>query len=99
MNPTLISRLSFLLRFYRFSTLTAGWAGLSSWLVYVFSALCMTGLISQLFAECRAGSTSSLCVDHPREIASVIWPIATALLIKGALTIITFGIKLPGKLV
>ena len=28
----------------------------------------------------------------------MIWPIAMALLIKGALTIITFGIKLPGEL-
>ena len=53
---------------------------------------------AQLFAECREDGTSPLCVAHPREIASVIWPVAMALLIKGALTIITFGIKLPGEL-
>lgn len=52
----------------------------------------------QLFAECREDSTSSLCVDDPREIAQAVWPIAMALLIKGALTIVTFGIKLPGEL-
>ena len=40
---------------------------------------------------------SPLCVSHPREIASVIYTIGEALLIKGALTIITFGIKLPGQ--
>jgi hypothetical protein len=60
----------------------------------------MRGPISrrQLFAECpEDGSANGLCVDSPREIAKVVWPIAMALLIKGALTIITFGIKLPGS--
>ena len=32
---------------------------------------------------------------HPAELAKVFWPIAQALFIKGFLTIITFGIKLP----
>lgn len=38
-----------------------------------------------------------LCVEEPHEIGRVIGLIAFALVIKGALTIITFGIKLPGK--
>ncbi|WRT68309.1 uncharacterized protein IL334_005285 [Kwoniella shivajii] len=54
-----------------------------------------TELVASLFEECNSSSTSRLCVDHPHEIASVVWSIGTALLIKGCLTIITFGIKLP----
>nr|XP_018261404.1 voltage-gated chloride channel [Kwoniella dejecticola CBS 10117]OBR83562.1 voltage-gated chloride channel [Kwoniella dejecticola CBS 10117] len=54
-----------------------------------------TELVASLFEECQPSSSSSLCVNHPHEIASVIRTIGTALLIKGALTIITFGIKLP----
>ncbi|WVR07458.1 hypothetical protein IAU60_004499 [Kwoniella sp. DSM 27419] len=54
-----------------------------------------TELVANLFQECTPTSTSSLCVQHPRQIASVIWSVATALLIKGCLTIVTFGIKLP----
>lgn len=53
-------------------------------------------LISQLFAECKHDSSSSLCVDRPSEIYDVIWTVGTALIIKGCLTIVTFGIKLPG---
>jgi hypothetical protein len=53
-------------------------------------------LISQLFAECKPDSSSSLCVDRPSEIYDVIWTVGTALVIKGCLTIVTFGIKLPG---
>lgn len=52
---------------------------------------------TQLFAECKDDSSSSLCVQHPREIASVMFTVGSALVIKGALTIITFGIKLPGE--
>ncbi|ORX38562.1 chloride channel [Kockovaella imperatae] len=54
-----------------------------------------TELVASLFAECHPGSSSPLCVDHPHEIASVIWTLGSALIIKGCLTIITFGIKLP----
>lgn len=36
-------------------------------------------------------------MQHPREIASVMFTVGSALVIKGALTIITFGIKLPGE--
>ena len=56
-----------------------------------------TELVANLFAECHDNSTSPLCVDHPHEIAQVIWAIGSALIIKGCLTIITFGIKLPGE--
>lgn len=58
-----------------------------------------TELVYNLFAECRNGSTnthSGLCIINPPEQAlSVMGAIATAMLIKGALTIVTFGIKLP----
>lgn len=58
-----------------------------------------TELVYNLFAECRAGSQnthSGLCVLNPPEQAMpVISAIGTAMLIKGGLTIVTFGIKLP----
>ncbi|OCF37887.1 voltage-gated chloride channel [Kwoniella heveanensis BCC8398] len=54
-----------------------------------------TELVASLFKECSPASSSPLCVNHPHEIASVVWSIGVALLIKGCLTIITFGIKLP----
>jgi hypothetical protein len=50
----------------------------------------------QLFAECKPDSNSPLCVDHPDEIGRVIGLVGLALVIKGCLTIVTFGIKLPG---
>jgi chloride channel 3/4/5 len=53
--------------------------------------------IWQLFAECKHDSSSRLCVDHPSEITGIIMLIGTALIVKGCLTIITFGIKLPGE--
>ncbi|KAA1473891.1 hypothetical protein DENSPDRAFT_780653 [Dentipellis sp. KUC8613] len=58
-----------------------------------------TELVYDLFAECRTGSPnthSGLCVLDP---ATQTWPVVraifTALVIRAALTIITFGIKLP----
>jgi len=58
-----------------------------------------TELVYNLFAECRSGSPNThlgLCVLNPPEQAiSVIRAILVALIVKGALTIITFGIKLP----
>ncbi|CAK5281533.1 unnamed protein product [Mycena citricolor] len=76
----------------------------------ITSALCFlnpytrmggTELVYNLFAECRTGSGnthSGLCVVDPGSIAHV-WPVARAILIalvvKGGLTIITFGIKVP----
>ncbi|KAI0335116.1 hypothetical protein GY45DRAFT_1241346 [Cubamyces sp. BRFM 1775] len=58
-----------------------------------------TELVYNLFAECRAGSSnthSGLCVlDPPTQAIPVIRSIFVALLVKGALTIVTFGIKVP----
>ncbi len=56
-----------------------------------------TELVYNLFAECRPGNNhSGLCVIDPSTQAlPVIRAIATALVVKGALTIVTFGIKLP----
>ncbi|WVN85875.1 uncharacterized protein L203_101027 [Cryptococcus depauperatus CBS 7841] len=54
-----------------------------------------TELIASLFEECNPSSSSRLCVSHPEEVATVIWEIFMTLVIKGCLTIVTFGIKLP----
>ncbi|KAJ7462373.1 chloride channel [Mycena galericulata] len=60
-----------------------------------------TELVYKLFAECRTGSGnthSGLCVLDPGS-AKHVWPVVQAILVamivKGALTIVTFGIKLP----
>ncbi|KAJ6625582.1 chloride channel [Mycena sp. CBHHK59/15] len=60
-----------------------------------------TELVYRLFAECRTGSGnthSGLCVVDPGSFQHV-WPIVQAILVamvvKGALTIVTFGIKVP----
>ncbi|KAG2342945.1 hypothetical protein BDR05DRAFT_1025309 [Suillus weaverae] len=60
-----------------------------------------TELIYNLFSECRTGSKNShfnLCVLDPSNFNHV-WPVVRAILVamivKGFLTIITFGIKLP----
>ncbi|KAG8787140.1 hypothetical protein FRC15_009885 [Serendipita sp. 397] len=55
-----------------------------------------TELVYNLFAECRPGhSHEGLCVNDPALVRPVANAIAVALLVKGALTIVTFGIKLP----
>ena len=55
-----------------------------------------TELVYNLFAECRPDNDhGKLCVTKPEHIAPVIRAIAVALLVKGGLTIVTFGIKLP----
>ena len=55
-----------------------------------------TELVYNLFAECREGhSHGGLCVIDPDSIRPVVNAIAIALLVKGALTIVTFGIKVP----
>ena len=58
-----------------------------------------TELVYNLFAECRDGSKnkhSGLCVlDPPTQAMPVIGAIFLVLLVKGALTIVTFGIKVP----
>ncbi|KAJ3504402.1 hypothetical protein NLJ89_g7954 [Agrocybe chaxingu] len=60
-----------------------------------------TELIYNLFAECRpeTGNThSGLCIVDPSSAAAV-WPVVrsilVALIVKGGLTVVTFGIKLP----
>ncbi|KAJ7770176.1 chloride channel [Mycena maculata] len=60
-----------------------------------------TELVYKLFAECRTGSGnthSGLCVVDPGSVEHV-WPVVQAILVamvvKGALTIVTFGIKVP----
>ena len=62
-----------------------------------------TELVHNLFVECRLGGKnthSSVCVlDPPTQAASVIGAFLIALLLKGALTIITFGIKAPASIV
>ncbi|KAJ7647251.1 chloride channel [Roridomyces roridus] len=60
-----------------------------------------TELVYNLFSECRTGSGnthSGLCIIDPGSFEHV-WPVVEAILVamivKGALTIVTFGIKLP----
>ncbi|SNX85868.1 related to chloride channel protein [Melanopsichium pennsylvanicum] len=53
-------------------------------------------LIADLFSECHEHeSLEGLCVSQPSQIGPLIMAIFCAMVIKGALTIITFGIKLP----
>ncbi|KAK4689513.1 hypothetical protein P7C73_g598, partial [Tremellales sp. Uapishka_1] len=54
-----------------------------------------TELVANLFAECKPDSYNPLCAEQPDKIAQVIYSILVTLLVKGGLTIITFGIKLP----
>jgi chloride channel 3/4/5 len=60
-----------------------------------------TELVYTLFSECRKGpgdANSSLCVLDPSTFQNI-WPAIRAMLvtmlIKGGLTVVTFGIKLP----
>lgn len=60
-----------------------------------------TELVAHLFVECHTGSGNShagLCVLDPTKFQHI-WPvmraILTAMVVKGALTIVTFGIKVP----
>lgn len=60
-----------------------------------------TELVYILFSECHTDGTdnhSGLCASDPRDLQQV-WPLVRAILVamlmKGTLTIITFGIKLP----
>lgn len=57
-----------------------------------------TELVYNLFSECRLGSHSSLCVANPgswEHAGPVVNAILTAMVVKGALTVVTFGIKVP----
>jgi chloride channel 3/4/5 len=58
-----------------------------------------TELVYELFAECRTGNThSGLCVLDPGNHTQV-WPLVraifVAMVVKGALTVVTFGIRVP----
>ncbi|TFK75368.1 hypothetical protein BDN72DRAFT_954992 [Pluteus cervinus] len=60
-----------------------------------------TELVYNLFAECRHDSGNShegLCIPNPGSFEQA-WPVAraiiVAMIVKGALTIVTFGIKVP----
>ncbi|SAM84916.1 uncharacterized protein UBRO_05881 [Ustilago bromivora] len=53
-------------------------------------------LIADLFSECHEHeSLEGLCVSQPSQIGPLVLAILCAMVIKGLLTIITFGIKLP----
>lgn len=53
-------------------------------------------LIADLFSECHEHeSLEGLCVSHPSQIGPLVSAVAWAMIAKGILTIITFGIKLP----
>lgn len=55
-----------------------------------------TELVYNLFAECRSEEThEGLCIKPGHNVGPVVGAIGLALIVKGALTIITFGIKLP----
>ena len=58
-----------------------------------------TELVYMLFSECRPGnSREGLCIVNPGSFNSI-WPvvraIGVAMIVKAALTVVTFGIKLP----
>lgn len=53
-------------------------------------------LIADLFSECHEHeSLEGLCVSQPSQIGPLVSAILCAMVLKGLLTIITFGIKLP----
>ena len=58
-----------------------------------------TELVYNLFAECKPGNThEGLCIADPGSLAAI-WPvvraIGVAMIVKAALTVVTFGVKLP----
>ncbi|KIJ49385.1 hypothetical protein M422DRAFT_27751 [Sphaerobolus stellatus SS14] len=58
-----------------------------------------TELVYNLFAECRAGeSHKGLCPSKPSEVGPLVSAIGTAMVVKGLLTVVTFGIKVPAGL-
>lgn len=55
-----------------------------------------TELVYNLFAECQKGEWhEGLCMSHPDQVYPIVKAIFVALIVKGALTIVTFGIKVP----
>jgi chloride channel 3/4/5 len=61
-----------------------------------YTAMSGPELIADLFSECHEHeSLDGLCVSKPSEIGPLISAILYAMIAKGVLTIVTFGIKLP----
>jgi chloride channel 3/4/5 len=55
-----------------------------------------TELVYNLFSECRSANLhGGLCVDHPSDVGPIITSICIAMIVKGLLTVVTFGIKVP----
>ncbi|KAF8521256.1 chloride channel [Hysterangium stoloniferum] len=55
-----------------------------------------TELVYNLFAECHKGDfNEGLCASQSSEIQPLITAIGIAMIVKGMLTVVTFGIKLP----
>jgi chloride channel 3/4/5 len=55
-----------------------------------------TELVYNLFAECREGDSHvGLCPKHPGDVGPLIRAIGIAMIVKGLLTIVTFGIRVP----
>ncbi|CAO1628618.1 unnamed protein product [Parajaminaea phylloscopi] len=53
-------------------------------------------LITDLFSECHEHeSLDGLCVSQPSQLGPLVSSIAWAMIVRGLLTIVTFGIKLP----
>lgn len=59
-----------------------------------------TELVYELFSECHREDVapSALCIDTPEQVKSLVGLVALALVAKALLTVVTFGIKLPGEL-
>lgn len=61
-----------------------------------YTRMAGTELVYNLFAECHKGeSHEGLCPETPGDIQPLVVAIATAMIIKAVLTVVTFGIKLP----
>lgn len=59
-----------------------------------YTRLPVAELLAELASPCTAGSMTGLC-PAAEDIPSVIWYLVMAFVIKAALTIVTFGIKVP----
>lgn len=58
-----------------------------------------TELVFELFSECHSDNPlGGLCIDVPEQVWGLVRSILFALVAKALLTVVTFGIKLPGPL-
>lgn len=54
----------------------------------------------ELFSEChKEESFDGLCVDSPELVWNLVATLMIALVMKALLTVVTFGIKLPGEFI